>query len=65
MGLGGNASLRRGSRSLGFSFLCLSFQILTDEERRRRVEKAETAVLVGAKDMESRCYQELVGMEIS
>ncbi|KAF8663234.1 hypothetical protein HU200_055840 [Digitaria exilis] len=35
-------------------------QILTDEERRRRVEKAETAVLVGAKDMESRCYQELV-----
>ncbi|RLN24519.1 MAR-binding filament-like protein 1-1 [Panicum miliaceum] len=35
-------------------------QIWRDEERRRRVEKAERAVLIGGKDLESRCYQKLV-----
>ncbi|OEL23996.1 hypothetical protein BAE44_0014982 [Dichanthelium oligosanthes] len=35
-------------------------EILRDEERRKRAEKAETAVLVGGKDLESRCYQKLV-----
>ncbi|PUZ58464.1 hypothetical protein GQ55_5G511200 [Panicum hallii var. hallii] len=35
-------------------------QIWRDEERRKRVEKAERAVLIGGKDLESRCYQKLV-----
>jgi len=35
-------------------------QIWRDEERRRRVEKAERAALIGGKDLESSCYQKLV-----
>ena len=45
-----------------FAFF-LSLQIWRDEERWRRVEKAERAVLIGGKDLESSCYQKLVGKE--
>jgi len=67
-----------GDRPLGFFFLVrspkpltlarvfaffLSLQILRAEELRKRVEKAEREVLIGGKDLESRCYQKLVGKE--
>ncbi|RCV25058.1 hypothetical protein SETIT_5G136000v2 [Setaria italica] len=50
---------RNGRREREEIFRTRIEQIWRDEERRKRVEKAERAVLIGGKDLESRCYQKL------
>ncbi|CAO2194029.1 unnamed protein product [Urochloa humidicola] len=52
--------LRAGRRECEEIFQTRIQQILKDEERRRKVEKAERAVLIGGKNLESSCYQKLV-----